>query len=92
MTIQLFSILTVGLILAVILISAFVVAFRQGLRLGLNAAKGNIPEPIKNPVAVVKEAIKVHKVEKEREEAESELDQELNIDYKSLLEAVKRGE
>lgn len=42
--------------LAIVLFLCAFLGFRQGLRLGMQTAKGQIPLKIRNPVEVVKEA------------------------------------
>ena len=47
--------LSVGV--SILLFFMFILGFRQGLRLGMQTARGQIPPRIRNPVEVVKDAI-----------------------------------
>ena len=44
-------------IIGIVLFLTFYLAFRTGLRLGLNASKGITPAPLKNPVIAVQDAV-----------------------------------
>lgn len=43
--------------LAIVLFLCLYLGFRTGLRLGMNAAKGIAPPPLKNPVIAVQDAV-----------------------------------
>lgn len=44
--------------LGIVLFLCLLLGFRYGLRLGMNAAKGITPAPLKNPVIAVQDAVK----------------------------------
>lgn len=52
---MLIAIISTGL--AIVLFLCLFLGFKQGLRLGMNTAKGIVPEKIKSPVTVIKEVI-----------------------------------
>jgi len=47
----------IGAALAIVLFLCLYLGFRQGLRLGMQAAKGQIPPKLRNPVEVIKDII-----------------------------------
>ena len=87
MTIQLFSILILGVILFVIMIAGF----KTGLRLGITTAKGEMPLPMQNPVTKVKTVIKEHNNAKEQEQEAKEFEEMIDLDYDKALKKVKEG-
>jgi hypothetical protein len=52
-----------GLIIGLILFLCAYMGFKQGLRLGMNTAKGIVPDAIRSPITIIKE----HKLSKEQE-------------------------
>jgi autotransporter translocation and assembly factor TamB len=55
--------------LAIVLFLCLLLGFRYGLKLGMNAAKGIVPE-IKNPIIAVKDAVEDIKAHDEQVEAD----------------------
>lgn len=89
MTQELFNTLAVGIILAVILFAAFVMAYKQGLRLGITTAKGEIPKPYKNPVKAAIDAIEDHAEKKKEEEVKETFGDMMSYTKESALKAMK---
>lgn len=59
--------------IAIILFLCLFLGFKEGLRLGMNAAKGIQPAPLKNPVQAVIETVEGVKAHKDNEEYDKEL-------------------
>ena len=63
--------LIISVVLAVLLFICFAIGYKEGLRLGVQSAKGIEPKAIKNTVKAIKEAVEQNKVKKEVAEQES---------------------
>ena len=61
-----------GLIIGLVLFLCCYLGFRQGLRLGMQASKGNIPQSIRNPITVIEEVRLSREQQKRREQEEKE--------------------
>lgn len=53
--------------IGIVFFLCFVFAYREGLRLGMNSAKGREPKPIKNPIKAIKEIVNESVANKELE-------------------------
>lgn len=60
-------------IIGIVLFLCLYLGFKTGLRLGMNAAKGIQPVPLKNPVQAVIETVEGVKAHKDNEEYDKEL-------------------
>lgn len=60
-------------VVAIVFFLCLFLGFKEGLRLGMNAAKGIQPTPLRNPVQAVIETVEGVKAHKENEEYDKEL-------------------
>lgn len=77
---------------AIVLFLVMFLGFKQGLRLGMTTAKGEVPKPIKNPVRAIQDLKEDNKAKKEIDKAEKELTDIMGATKESMLDAMKRGE
>lgn len=59
--------------LGIVLFLCLLLGFKEGLRLGMNTAKGIQPTPLRNPVQAVIETVEGVKAHKDNEEYDKEL-------------------
>ena len=85
MTQQLFAILA---ILFITIVSY--IGFREGLRLGMNTAKGEVPKPI-NPIKAVIDIKENHEAKKEADKLDQEFTDIMSATKESMLDAMKKG-
>lgn len=71
--------------LAIVLFLCLYFAFREGLRLGMDTAKGKEPEPVKTPVKAFQE----YKVNKEMEKKEKEFEDGIKAIFEYDPDSVK---
>jgi preprotein translocase subunit SecF len=71
--------------LAIVLFLCLYFAFREGLRLGMNVAKGKEIEPPKSPIKAVQE----HKINKELEKKEKEFEEGIKAIFEYDPDSVK---
>ena len=63
----------ISTIIGIVLFLCLFLGFKEGLRLGMNAAKGIQPAPLKNPVQAVIETVEGVKAHKDNDEYDKEL-------------------
>ena len=71
--------------LAIVLFLCLYFGFREGLRLGMNVAKGKEIEPPKSPIKAVQE----HKINKELEKKEKEFEEGIKAIFEYDPDSVK---
>lgn len=64
--------IALSLIIGLVLFFMCYLGFRQGLRLGMQTAKGNIPQAIRSPLTVIEEVKLSREQQKRREQEEKE--------------------
>ena len=75
---------------AVLLFLCFLFGFRYGLVLGHKASRGEI-KPLKSPIKAIKDAQANTELQKRIEEEEERFVSQMDYDYETALEDIRRG-
>jgi hypothetical protein len=70
----------VSIALGIVLFLCLYAGFKTGLRLGMQAAKGEIPKPINNPITAITNSVEASKAKKKVEAISDEWEEMSNYD------------